>query len=123
MALLIAGCGGSSNTPFAPPPGSAGGTGSRPPGIVGLTSDATSIPADSSASATGSGFMNITYPEDHAAWVQVQRTATVTAQGMESSTSAKFWPPMLADEVMATNAAIPGRFSPYWQATTCSNPN
>jgi hypothetical protein len=123
MALPLAGRGGSSNTPFAPPPGSAGGTGSSPPGTVAVTSDATTVPADSPALATDSGFMNITYPEDHAAWVQVQRMATVTAQGTESSTSAKVWPPMLADEVIATNAAIPGRFSRYGQASTCSNPN
>ncbi|HEX7417489.1 MAG TPA: hypothetical protein VF315_05475, partial [Steroidobacteraceae bacterium] len=63
------------------------------------------------------------YPEDHAAWVQVQRMVTVTAQGTESSTSAQVWPPMLADEVIATHAAIPGRFSPYGQPSTCSNPN
>jgi hypothetical protein len=50
MALLVAGCGGSSNTPFVPP-GSGGGTGSSPPSTVAVTSDATTIPADSSASA------------------------------------------------------------------------
>jgi hypothetical protein len=94
------------------------GNGKLDPGDIAAVSPGAVV-----TDTTGSGFMNITYPEDHAAWVQVQLTATATAQGTESSTSATFWLPMLAADVTATTIAIPGEFSPYGQANTCSNPN
>jgi len=92
------------------------------PGTV--TTAATSITTGSSTvTINGSAAMTLSYPEDHALWVQVKLTATATVQGTESSSSASFWLPMLASYVTTTTATIPGVVSPYGVANTCANPN
>lgn len=92
------------------------------PGTV--TTAATAISTGTSTvTINGSAAMTLSYPEDHALWVQVKLTATATVQGTESSTSAVFWLPMLASYVQTTTATIPGVVSPYGVANTCANPN
>jgi len=72
--------------------------------------------------STGSGVFNVIYPEDHAAWVQVQLTATATVSGTQGSASATFWLPMLSTYVTTATTQIPGQVSPYG-AGTAAPPN
>jgi hypothetical protein len=71
----------------------------------------------------GAANLNITYPEDHAQWVQVLLTATATVSGTETSTTATFWLPILAADVATTTTTPPGFISPYGDATSCADPN
>jgi hypothetical protein len=73
--------------------------------------------------STGSGQIQILYPQDHAAWVQVKLTATATASGTESTTAAYFWLPMLAADITSADVTPPGANSPYGVANVCTNPN
>jgi hypothetical protein len=63
--------------------------------------------------STGSANVNITYPKDHAQWVQVLLTATTTVSGTQASTSAQFWLPILAADVDTPTTEPPGQISPY----------
>jgi len=65
----------------------------------------------------------VTYPQDHALWVQSLLTATATVSGTETSTTSKFWLPMLAADITNTTVDPPGIVSPYGIATSCANPN
>ncbi|HTV78413.1 MAG TPA: Ig-like domain-containing protein [Steroidobacteraceae bacterium] len=77
----------------------------------------------STTGADGTAGVSILYPQDHAAWVAVQLTASATVQGTQSSTSTKFWLPMLAADVAGPSVTPPGQVSPYGVGTTCLNPN
>ena len=59
--------------------------------VAGATND-TVTTADGGVAA-----FTVTYPEDHANWVQVTLTATTTVQGTQAQTSMTFWLPILAD--------------------------
>jgi hypothetical protein len=63
--------------------------------------------------STGSANINITYPKDHAQWVQVLLTATTTVSGTQASTSAQFWLPILAADTDNPTIEPPGVISPY----------
>jgi hypothetical protein len=64
----------------------------------------------------------VTYPRDHAYWVEVMLVASTTVQGTQSSTSSTF---MLPGVVGDYNCGIspPGPVSPYGVANTCANKN
>jgi len=94
------------------------GNGVLDPGDVAAVSPG-SVVTDS----TGTANVNITYPEDHATWVQVLLTASATVSGTQTSTGAKFLLPILASYVANTQASPPGQVSPYGTATSCQNPN
>ncbi len=88
------------------------------PGEV-VSTDLTSATTDTSGTAT----VNLIYPKDHASYVAVELTATATVQGTQSSTSVKFWLPVLAADVQSPTSAPPGPYSPYGTAATCASPN
>ncbi len=72
---------------------------------------------------TGTANVNVTYPEDHAIWVQVILTATATVSGTESSTTSTFFLPILASYVTSTQQSPPGQISPYGVSASCASPN
>jgi Big-like domain-containing protein len=71
----------------------------------------------------GSAALNVTYPQDHADWVQSLLTATATVAGTETSTTSLFWLPMLASDLTNVAVSPPGILSPYGEANACANPN
>jgi hypothetical protein len=92
------------------------------PGNVAAVAGATN---DTVTTANGGiAEFSVTYPQDHANWVQVTLTATTTVQGTQAQTSMTFWLPILATDVSSSGAATPpGYVSPYGTATQCTNPN
>jgi hypothetical protein len=92
------------------------------PGTV--TTAATSVTTGSTTTTiNGSAALTVTYPEDHALWVQVLLTATATVSGTETSTTSTFWLPILSTYVTTTTTTPPGYVSPYGIAASCANPN
>ena len=61
----------------------------------------------------GSAALTVSYPEDHALWVQVLMTATATVSGTETSTTSTFWLPILSTYLSTTTSTPPGIISPY----------
>jgi hypothetical protein len=88
------------------------------PGEVAVTTVGTVTTA-----ADGSATFGVEYPEDHAAWVVVNLTATANVQGTQASTNSIFQLPMLSTYVTAAPSAIPGEVSPYGVNVSCANPN
>jgi hypothetical protein len=68
---------------------------------------------------TGSASINVTYPEDHALWVQVLLTATSSVTGTQASTTSKFWLPMLASYITNIDQSPPGTIGPYGTNANC----
>ena len=81
------------------------------------------VPSTVTTDSTGSATFNIYYPEDHAAWVVVQLTATTLVQGTQNSTTATFTLPMKASYIAPSSTDVPGAISPYGTANSCANPN
>jgi hypothetical protein len=73
------------------------------------------------ALSSGSAQFYITYPKDHAYWVEVQLTATATVSGNSTTATATFVLPGLADDYNTENIAPPGELSPYGQAAACTD--
>jgi hypothetical protein len=71
----------------------------------------------------GSAQLTVTYPQDHADWVQSLLTAETTVAGTETTTTSTFWLPMLATDVTDVTVEPPGIVSPYGIAASCANPN
>jgi Bacterial Ig-like domain (group 1) len=105
------------------------GNGVLDPGSVANTATLTgtfggvALNQSSTTGADGTAGVSILYPQDHAAWVAVEVTASATVQGTQSSTSTKFWLPMLAADIASPSVTPPGQVSPYGVAATCINPN
>jgi hypothetical protein len=101
------------------------------PGNIAAVSPGTVVTGpitSSGVTINGSAQLTVTYPQDHALWVQSLLTATATVAGTETSTTSKFWLPMLAADLTATTVSPPGIISPYGDdAPTgtggCANPN
>jgi hypothetical protein len=87
------------------------------PGDIAIVSPGT-VTLDSG----GTGTFTVTYPEDHALWVEVTLTATATVSGTESSNSTTFLLPILASYLTTTTSSPPGLVSPYGVGT-CTDPN
>ncbi|HUO95779.1 MAG TPA: Ig-like domain-containing protein [Steroidobacteraceae bacterium] len=79
-------------------------------------------PSSGTTDANGELVVNVTYPQDHAYYVNVKLTATATVNGTQSSTSSTFALPGLATDFSQQNTAPPGPTSPYGVANVCSNP-
>lgn len=94
------------------------GNGVLDPGDVAAVTPGT-VTTDS----TGSANVAVTYPEDHALWVQVKLTATTTVNGTQTTTQSIFWLPMLASYLTNSSVSPPGVVSPYGQNVSCANPN
>ncbi len=89
------------------------GNGVLDPGMVA------SVPATVQLDSTGSGQFAVTYPKDHADWVEALLKASIDT----NTSHAVFVLPMLAADV--SNAAVPppGQTSPYGTASSCANPH
>ena len=94
------------------------GNGKLDPGDVAAVT-----PGQVITDSTGTANMAITYPEDHALWVQAKLTATTTVNGTQTTTTAVFWLPMLASYLTNSTVSPPGLDSPYGTANNCANPN
>jgi hypothetical protein len=90
------------------------GNGKLDPGNVAVVS-----PGSVTTDSTGSASLNVTYPEDHALWVQVLLTASTSVTGTQASTTSKFWLPMLAAYITNVDQNPPGTISPYGTNVNC----
>jgi len=93
------------------------GNGRLDPGGTAVTSPST-VTTDS----TGTGSFLVIYPQDEANWVSVELTATTSVQGTASTASVDFTLPILATDLTTINVSPPGQYSPYGQASSCSDP-
>jgi hypothetical protein len=84
------------------------------PGNVAVVS-----PGSVTTDSTGSGSLTVTYPEDHALWVQVLLTASTSVTGTQASTTSKFWLPMLAAYITNIDQSPPGTIGPYGTNANC----
>lgn len=87
------------------------------PGNIAVVS-----PSSGTTDANGRLDLKITYPRDHAYWVEVSLVASTTVQGTQSSASSTF---LLQGAVndYACATGPPGPVSPYGVANTCANKN
>jgi hypothetical protein len=76
-------------------------------------------PGSVTTDSTGSGSLTVTYPEDHALWVQVLLTASTSVTGTQASTTSKFWLPMLAAYITNIDQSPPGTIGPYGTNANC----
>jgi hypothetical protein len=93
------------------------GNGKLDPGNVAVVT-----PSSGSTDANGRLDVLVTYPRDHAGWVEVQLVASTTVQGTQSSTSATFLLQGAAPDYSSCTIGPPGPVSPYGKANTCLNP-
>ena len=80
-------------------------------------------PASGITDVNGRLDVKITYPRDHAYWVEVSLVASTTVQGTQSSTTATFILPGASSDYNSCTTAPPGPVSPYGVAAVCANPN
>ncbi len=92
------------------------------PGTV-TTASTTFTSGSETYTVNGSAALTVTYPEDHALWVQVKLIATATVSGTQNTTTSTFWLPILSTYVTTTTTTPPGYVSPYGTATSCANPD
>lgn len=90
------------------------------PGSV-TTAASTYTSGDTTFTTNGSASLTVSYPEDHASWVEVVLTATATVQGTEASTTSTFWLPVAATYVASPTVHPPGVSSPYGIDSTCAD--
>ena len=93
------------------------GNGSLEPG--GVADVNTTAVTDASGIATAV----ITYPKDHARWVEYLLEARTGVTSNDPPTVATFLLVGLASDYSDKNIAPPGEFSPYGTAAVCTNPN
>jgi len=101
--------------------GTGNGDGKLTPGDVAFAVPGT-VTTATSGTDLGSATFSVNYPENYAEWVTTTLTATATVQGTETSASTTFQLPMLASYVQNTTQDVPGRVSPFGQATSCTSP-
>ena len=71
----------------------------------------------------GAASLTVTYPQDHADWVQSELTATATVAGTETTTTSTFWLPMLATDLTTITVDPPGIVSPYGDDSASVTPS
>ena len=69
----------------------------------------------------GSAEFFVTYPQDHATWVDVTLKATVQVSGSENTAVARFRLRVLADDVNDAEVPPPGFISPFGFSANCSD--
>lgn len=71
------------------------------------------------------GFAEFTvrYPQDHGGWVEVELRAVAAVTGSETTETARFLLPALADDLNNPDVPPPGVESPYGTTLNCSNPD
>jgi hypothetical protein len=94
------------------------GNGILDPGNVAVVS-----PSSGTTAADGSLLVTVTYPKDHAYYVQVELIATTAVTGTQSTTASTFWLPYAAADFDQQGIMPPGPVSPYGTASSCANPN
>jgi hypothetical protein len=99
--------------------GTGNNDGKLTPGDVAFAVPGTVTTATSGVDM-GSATFSVNYPENYANWVTTTLTATATVQGTETSASTTFQLPMIKDYA-SSSGAIPGQFSPFGVASSCSN--
>lgn len=67
--------------------------------------------------------MRVIYPREYATWLQVRLRVTAVVAGTEGVGIATFTLPGVASDYTSATLAPPGVFSPYGQASACTNPN
>jgi Bacterial Ig-like domain (group 1) len=67
--------------------------------------------------------MRVIYPREYATWLQVRLRVTAVVAGTEGVGIATFTLPGVAGDYTSATVAPPGVFSPYGQASACTNPN
>ena len=80
-----------------------------------------SVPPTVTLDATGSGNFVITYPKDHAYWVQVSLKAIASVAGTETTTIRNIVLPGAAADYSTVGVAPPGQISPYGIDATCND--
>ena len=93
------------------------GNGKLDPGNVAVVS-----PGSGTTNPSGRLDVTVTYPRDHAYWVEVALVASTTVQGTQSSTTSTFVLPGAVTDY-ACSVGPPGPTSPYGIQGTCANPN
>lgn len=83
------------------------GNGALDPGAVA------SVPPTVALDSTGSAQFFITYPKDHAYWVEVLLTGTASVAGTETTATAEFVLAGIASDYTSATTAPPGEISPY----------
>ena len=94
------------------------GNGKLDPGnVIAVT------PSTITTDTTGRATISLTYAESYAPWVQIRLTAQAVVSGTESTTYSDFWVQGINSDF--TNATVPpaGLYSPFGQATVCTDPN
>ena len=86
------------------------------PGNVAVVS-----PSSGNTDANGRLDVKITYPRDHANWVEVSLIASTIVQGTQSSTTSTFVLQGALSDYLCT-IGPPGAVSPYGIAATCADP-
>ena len=79
-------------------------------------------PGSGTTNPSGRLDVTVTYPRDHAYWVEVALVASTTVQGTQSSTTSTFVLPGAVTDY-ACSVGPPGPTSPYGIQGTCANPN
>jgi hypothetical protein len=99
-----------------PPPTPAAG-GLPPTTSVAAVSPGTVVTAPTTladgTTINGGATLTVTYPQDHADWIQSELTATATVAGTQNITTSTFWLPMLAADLTQPTIEPPGLISPY----------
>jgi hypothetical protein len=80
-----------------------------------------SVPSTVALDSTGSAQFFITYPKDHAQWVEVLLTGIASVSGTETTATAEFVLPILASDVTNSTVPPPGQFSPYGIVGSCAS--
>lgn len=76
------------------------------------------VPATVQLDSAGSAQFSVTYPEDHAAWVEVAVTASIDTVANHTVQVL----PIAAADVSNSSVPPPGATSPYGKAAVCTNP-
>jgi hypothetical protein len=80
-------------------------------------------PSNVVTDASGFALVSVSYPQDHAFYLEVTLSASATVQGTEYVRSSRFMLGGSAADFNNTNNGAPGGVSPFGQAATCNDPN
>jgi hypothetical protein len=105
------------DTPIGPPATGPNGNGSLEPGGV-ATVNVTAV-----TDASGVAQAVITYPKDHATWVEVLLEARAAVNSNDPPTVATFFLVGLASDYADVAVAPPGAISPYGTSVNCNDTN
>ncbi|MFI4866245.1 MAG: beta strand repeat-containing protein [Steroidobacterales bacterium] len=82
------------------------------PGTV-VTGPTSITTGTTTTTINGAAALTVTYPQDHALWVQSLLTASATVAGTETTATSTFWLPILATDLTTVTQSPPGIESPY----------